>query len=104
VTNVVISPTSATLSLALQPNLKTATFTVAAFAADGTQIVNRTINWCLLNNGGNCSSSVNTVTLNTTSGPSVVATANALGVATLRVFVTQPGGTVSAVATITVLP
>jgi hypothetical protein len=104
VDHIAVQPTSAVLSLLLQPNAKSATFSAAAFAADGTQILNRTITWCLLNSGGNCNANVTIVTLNTMSGPSVVATANFLGTVTLRAELAGSGGPVRAVATIRVDP
>ena len=98
-----VSPTSATISVTGILGPQTRTFTAAATAADGTQIVNRPITWCFVDSQGGCTQTSANVTANTLTGPSVVLTARVPGTVTLRAQMVGPGGTVSAVATVNVI-
>ncbi|MGH7500515.1 MAG: beta strand repeat-containing protein [Longimicrobiales bacterium] len=101
--SVTVLPASATLSVSGILGPQTGTFTAAATAADGTQILNRPITWCFVDATGNCTQTSSIVTLDTFTGPRVVARAAGLGSVTLRAQLTPPSGIVSAVATITVI-
>jgi hypothetical protein len=101
--SVIVAPSSQTLSLLGLGFPRQQTFNAVALAADGTQITKRGLTWCTLNPGGNCAPS-NIISLNTTTGPGVIATATGLGTVTLRATIAGPSGPVSNVSTITVIP